>query len=245
MALRPDARPAGRAPQALRHRARRPGRRRLLRHRRPSTSSGSSRSAGTSTPAARTPVHEPGATSIYSHVPFEQDTSFLIIGERTNANGSKKFREAMLDGDWDTCVQMAREQLSEGAHVLDVCVDYVGRDGTARHGRAGLPLRDPGRRRPSCSTPPSRRSSRPGSSTSAAGRCSTRPTSRTATRPGSRLDRVFTLCQRVRRGRHLPAHRRGGPGPRRRVEAAGRPPHPRHRHRALRPRARPTSSSTR
>ena len=82
------------------------------------------------TPAARTPVHEPGATSIYSHVPFEQDTSFLIIGERTNANGSKKFREAMLEGDWDTCTLMGREQLAEGAHVLDLCVDYVGRDGT-------------------------------------------------------------------------------------------------------------------
>ena len=64
-------------------------------------------------------------------MPFEQDTSFLIIGERTNANGSKKFREAMLEGDWDTCVQMAKDQVKEGAHVLDVCVDYVGRDGTA------------------------------------------------------------------------------------------------------------------
>jgi 5-methyltetrahydrofolate--homocysteine methyltransferase len=54
-----------------------------------------------------------------------------MIGERTNANGSKKFREAMLDGDWDTCTAMAKEQVKEGAHVLDVCVDYVGRDGTA------------------------------------------------------------------------------------------------------------------
>jgi 5-methyltetrahydrofolate--homocysteine methyltransferase len=45
-------------------------------------------------------------------VPFEQDTSFLIIGERTNANGSKKFREAMLEGDWDTCVQMAKDQVA-------------------------------------------------------------------------------------------------------------------------------------
>lgn len=80
-------------------------------------------------PARREPTHEPGATSIYSLVPFEQDTSFLIIGERTNANGSKKFREAMLAGDWDVCVQMARDQIKEGAHVLDVCVDYVGRDG--------------------------------------------------------------------------------------------------------------------
>ena len=83
------------------------------------------------TPAPRTPVHEPGATSIYSLVPFEQDTSFMIIGERTNANGSKKFRESMLEGDLDTCVQMAKDQVKEGAHVLDLCVDYVGRDGSA------------------------------------------------------------------------------------------------------------------
>ncbi|WP_020377152.1 methionine synthase [Candidatus Microthrix parvicella] len=74
---------------------------------------------------------EPGATSIYSLVPFEQDASFLIIGERTNANGSKRFREALLEGDWDTCVKMAKDQVKEGAHVLDVCVDYVGRDGVA------------------------------------------------------------------------------------------------------------------
>ncbi len=77
----------------------------------------------------RRPLHEPGCSSVYSHVPFRQDTSFLVVGERTNANGSKKFRDAMLEGDWDTCVQMAREQVREGAHVLDVCVDYVGRDG--------------------------------------------------------------------------------------------------------------------
>src|SRR3954468_10210256 len=82
-------------------------------------------------PTARVPVHEPGCSSVYSHVPFDQDVSFLVIGERTNANGSKKFRDAMLDADYDTCVQMAREQVREGAHVLDVCVDYVGRDGVA------------------------------------------------------------------------------------------------------------------
>ena len=78
----------------------------------------------------RTPEFEPGCSSIYSHVPFHQELAYLAIGERTNANGSKKFREAMLESDWDTCVQMAREQVKEGAHVLDVCVDYVGRDGT-------------------------------------------------------------------------------------------------------------------
>ncbi len=81
-------------------------------------------------PAPRTPDFEPGCSSIYSHVPFHQELSYLAVGERTNANGSKAFREAMLASDWDTCVRMARDQVQEGAHVLDVCVDYVGRDGT-------------------------------------------------------------------------------------------------------------------
>ncbi|MFC8951090.1 methionine synthase [Streptomyces sp. NPDC057101] len=79
----------------------------------------------------RRPTPEPGASSLYSHVPFRQDTAYLAIGERTNANGSKKFREAMLDGRWDDCVEMARDQIREGAHLLDLCVDYVGRDGVA------------------------------------------------------------------------------------------------------------------
>src|SRR5436190_632174 len=81
-------------------------------------------------PVVRTPEHEPGCSSIYSHVPFHQELAYLAVGERTNANGSRKFRDAMLESDWDTCVAMAREQVKEGAHVLDVCVDYVGRDGT-------------------------------------------------------------------------------------------------------------------
>ncbi|MFD3357281.1 methionine synthase [Streptomyces fradiae] len=83
------------------------------------------------TPAARDPRPEPGAASLYQTVPFRQDTSYLAIGERTNANGSRKFREAMLEGRWDDCVEMARDQIREGAHMLDLCVDYVGRDGVA------------------------------------------------------------------------------------------------------------------
>ncbi|WP_043263638.1 methionine synthase [Streptomyces sp. CT34] len=83
------------------------------------------------TPPAREPRPEPGAASLYQTVPFRQDTSYLAIGERTNANGSKKFREAMLEGRWDDCVEMARDQIREGAHMLDLCVDYVGRDGVA------------------------------------------------------------------------------------------------------------------
>jgi 5-methyltetrahydrofolate--homocysteine methyltransferase len=79
--------------------------------------------------AHRAPVLEPGAASIYSSTAYSQDRSVLLVGERTNANGSKKFREAMLEGDWDTCIAIGREQIKEGAHFLDVCVDYTGADG--------------------------------------------------------------------------------------------------------------------
>ena len=81
--------------------------------------------------ASREPRPEPGVASLYQHVPFRQDTAFLSIGERTNANGSKAFREAMLEGRFEDCVQIARSQTRDGAHLLDVCVDYVGRDGAA------------------------------------------------------------------------------------------------------------------
>ncbi|MFZ3556321.1 methionine synthase [Streptomyces sp. BH055] len=82
-------------------------------------------------PTTRAPQPEPGAASLYQTVPFRQDTAYMAIGERTNANGSKKFREAMLEARWDDCVEMARDQIREGAHMLDLCVDYVGRDGVA------------------------------------------------------------------------------------------------------------------
>ncbi len=81
--------------------------------------------------ATRKPILEPAVASIYSATNFQQDRSVLLVGERTNANGSKKFREAMLDGDWDACVAIGREQIKEGAHILDVCVDYTGADGIA------------------------------------------------------------------------------------------------------------------
>jgi 5-methyltetrahydrofolate--homocysteine methyltransferase len=80
--------------------------------------------------APRTPTHVPAASSLYAEVPFRQDTSYLSIGERTNANGSKAFREPMLAGDWQACVEIARAQARDGSHMLDLCVDYVGRDGT-------------------------------------------------------------------------------------------------------------------
>lgn len=67
--------------------------------------------------------------SLYEAEAARQDLSILIIGERTNTNGSKKFKEAIIAGDIDTCAATAREQVKEGSHVIDVCVDYVGRDG--------------------------------------------------------------------------------------------------------------------
>ncbi|MFG1916661.1 methionine synthase [Micromonospora sp. NPDC048898] len=82
------------------------------------------------TAPAREPQHEAGVSSVYHPVPFAQDASVLMVGERTNANGSKAFREAMLAGDWRACVEIARSQARDGSHLLDLCVDYVGRDGT-------------------------------------------------------------------------------------------------------------------
>ena len=79
--------------------------------------------------ASRTPELEPGASSLYQYVPFRQDKTYLAIGERTNANGSRAFRDALLAEDWEKCVEIARDQIRDGAHMLDLSVDYVGRDG--------------------------------------------------------------------------------------------------------------------
>ncbi len=80
-------------------------------------------------PALRHPHHIASLASLYQSVPIRQESSFLIVGERTNANGSRQFRELLLAENYDGMVEMAQEQIKEGAHVLDVCVDYVGRDG--------------------------------------------------------------------------------------------------------------------
>ena len=81
------------------------------------------------TPAVRAPIDDPGLASIYSHVPYDQSPSYLAVGERANANGSRAFKQAMLDEDWDACVRIGQAQVANGAHAVDVCVDYVGRDG--------------------------------------------------------------------------------------------------------------------
>jgi 5-methyltetrahydrofolate--homocysteine methyltransferase len=80
-------------------------------------------------PTLRESQPEAGVASLYHHVPFAQDASILNVGERTNANGSKAFRDAMLAADWQACIEIARQQARDGSHLLDLCVDYVGRDG--------------------------------------------------------------------------------------------------------------------
>jgi len=77
----------------------------------------------------RKPQPDFGVASLYQHVSLTQDSSYLAIGERTNANGSRAFRDAMLEGRLDDCVEIAKKQVRDGAHLLDVCIDYVGRDG--------------------------------------------------------------------------------------------------------------------
>jgi 5-methyltetrahydrofolate--homocysteine methyltransferase len=90
--------------------------------------------------ALRSPKHVAAAASLYAEVPFRQDISYLSIGERTNANGSKAFREALLAERWDDCVDIARSQIRDGAHMLDLNIDYVGRDGVADMGELAFRL---------------------------------------------------------------------------------------------------------
>jgi 5-methyltetrahydrofolate--homocysteine methyltransferase len=86
---------------------------------------------GTAQRGGRHVTYEPSVSSLYTSVPFAQDASVLVIGERTNANGSKAFREAMIAEDYQKCLDIAKDQTRDGAHLLDLCIDYVGRDGVA------------------------------------------------------------------------------------------------------------------
>jgi 5-methyltetrahydrofolate--homocysteine methyltransferase len=82
-------------------------------------------------PVARKSVWMPSVASLYQQVPLRQENSYFSIGERCNANGSKKWREAQEKGDWDGCVAIGREQIGEGSNSLDVCTAFVGRDEVA------------------------------------------------------------------------------------------------------------------
>ena len=99
-------------------------------------------------PLLRAPRFEPAASSLYLSVPYQQESSFLIVGERANANGSRRFRDLLTEENFDAMANVVREQAREGAHFADVCVDYVGRDGVADmerliaavRGRTTLPI---------------------------------------------------------------------------------------------------------
>ena len=99
-------------------------------------------------PLLRAPRFEPAASSLYLSVPYQQESSFLIVGERANANGSRRFRDLLTEENFDEMANVVREQAREGAHFADVCVDYVGRDGVADmerliaavRGRTTLPI---------------------------------------------------------------------------------------------------------
>ena len=79
-------------------------------------------------PVQRSVVWMPSVASLYNQVPLRQENAYFSIGERCNANGSKKWRELQEKGDWDGCVSMGREQIAEGSNSLDVCTAFVGRD---------------------------------------------------------------------------------------------------------------------
>ena len=192
----------------------------------------------------RHPRPEPGVSSLYAPVPFRQDTSVLMIGERTNANGSKKFREAMLAEDWEACVGIAREQTREGAHLIDLCVDYVGRDGVADMAELA------GRLATASTLPVMLDSTEPEVLRAGLERLGGRCDHQLGELRGRRRARVALPARdgagrRARRRGRRAVHRRGGPGPHRGVEgpggrAADRGPHhpPRHarvRHRRRHP----------
>ncbi len=79
-------------------------------------------------PAVRRPVPVPAVASLYGQTPYRQENAVFAIGERCNANGSRRWRRLQEAGDWDGCVEMGREQLAEGSHALDLCTAFVGRD---------------------------------------------------------------------------------------------------------------------
>jgi 5-methyltetrahydrofolate--homocysteine methyltransferase len=80
------------------------------------------------TPARRQAKNPPSLTSLYSSVPMQVTPGPLLVGERTNANGSKQFCRLLSEDNYDALVDIARNQVRQGAHVLDVCTAYVSRN---------------------------------------------------------------------------------------------------------------------
>ena len=118
---------------AFRRAGRRQPDRRLLRHQRaahrgPRCDAAPARRRSARRQSQRKSVWIPSVASLYQSVPLRQENAFFAIGERCNANGSKKWRDSQEKHDWDGCVSMGREQLGEGSNSLDICTAFVGRD---------------------------------------------------------------------------------------------------------------------
>ncbi|MDZ7369618.1 MAG: methionine synthase [candidate division KSB1 bacterium] len=86
--------------------------------------------------AERQPIFRPALASLFTAQEIRQDPPPFFVGERSNTNGSKQFRERLLAEDWDAIVEISREQERTGAHGLDLCVAYTGRDEVADMTRA-------------------------------------------------------------------------------------------------------------
>jgi 5-methyltetrahydrofolate--homocysteine methyltransferase len=180
--------------------------------------------------------YRPALASLYTAVPFEQENTFLAIGERANANGSRAFRDLMLAGDLEGIVQLARSQTREGAHVLDVCVDYVGRDGAPDM----VAVVD---RYATSSTLPLVIDSTQTDVIEVGARAPRRTRGHQLGEPRGRAQqgrRAAAAREALRRCGRRARDRRGGPGAHRRLEGAGLRARRTHRHRRVRARgARP------
>jgi len=80
-------------------------------------------------PKARHITPKPQVSSLKAAEDIRQDLSYLVVAERTNTNGSRQFKRLLQEENWDGLVSMARDEVRDGSHMLDVCVDFVGRDG--------------------------------------------------------------------------------------------------------------------
>ena len=221
-----------------------PGRR-LLRHHAGAPARRSSSAVGGRAGRARAGrAPEPGVASLYQPVPFRQDTAYLSIGERTNANGSKAFREAMLEPSAGTTASRSPATRSATARTCSTCASTTSAataSPTCARSPAGSP---PPPRCRSCSTPPSRAVLEAGLELLGGRAVVNSVNYEDGDGPGSPVRPDHAAGPRARRRRRRADHRRGGPGPHRRVEGRGRRAADRRPDRHVGDARRATSSST-
>ena len=82
------------------------------------------------TPKPPSGNHPTSLASLFQTVELKQNPAPLLIGERSNATGSKAFRELLKANDYEATLSVAQQQVRAGAHVIDVSVGFAGRDET-------------------------------------------------------------------------------------------------------------------